>query len=363
MVALRSLVRGRRVDAGMQLQQLAAAVGISRQSLSAIEAGTTVPSTTLALTLAKALRCRVDDLFGLRDSGTLVVTSPGDVSLTGRVRLGRVGDRWIAYPLEGSSGSIATTPADGLWARRGRVTPLRSVAELEANLFVAGCDPALGQLAGHLAEAPGHVRLHWLEASSRAALDALAQGWVHVAGVHLFDEAAGIYNVPAIRACLGRRPLVVVTLALWPQGIVIRRNAVRRIHGVEDLARRSSKVVLRESGSGARILFDRELAARGIRPDDLDVTATVRGHLDVARMVAAGLADVGVASAAAAAAFDLGFVALAEERFDLVMTQETAAAPSGVRLLEMLTTERFRRDIGALRGYRTGQTGTSVVVS
>ena len=43
------------------------------------------------------------------------------------------------------------------------------------------------------------------------------------------------------------------------------------------------------------------------------------GHLQVASATAAGLADAGVASEPAALAYGLGFVPLAEERFDLVI--------------------------------------------
>jgi len=44
---------------------LAEAVGVSRKTINTVENGVFVPSTTLALKLARALECRVEDIFSL----------------------------------------------------------------------------------------------------------------------------------------------------------------------------------------------------------------------------------------------------------------------------------------------------------
>jgi putative transcriptional regulator len=44
---------------------LAEAVGVSRKTINTVENGVFVPSTTLALKLAAALGCRVEDIFSL----------------------------------------------------------------------------------------------------------------------------------------------------------------------------------------------------------------------------------------------------------------------------------------------------------
>jgi molybdate-binding protein/DNA-binding XRE family transcriptional regulator len=366
MSGLRSEVRERRRQAGLQQQDLAARVGVSRQSLSAIEAGETVPSTALALELARALGCRVEDLFSLAESAQIasVAVAPSlgrplpAVTAGSRLRLGLVGGTWVAHRLEGDTSMVA---ADALAARTRRgavaVTPLRELGPLRANLLVAGCDPALGLLAGHLAEGPAGVRLHWIEGASGSALDALARGLVHVAGLHLFDPATGEYNLPAVRARLGARPVVLVTLASWEQGLVVRPGSARRIRRPADLAARGVKVAMREPGSGARALLERLLADERVPLSRLTVAATEYSHQAIAHRVASGSADAGVATAAAAAAFGLTFVPLAEDRFDLVMTAETMEGASGRRLVEALASAPFRRDIGALRGYGTADTG------
>lgn len=44
---------------------LAEAVGVSRKTINTVENGVFTPSTTLALKLAEALECRVEDIFAL----------------------------------------------------------------------------------------------------------------------------------------------------------------------------------------------------------------------------------------------------------------------------------------------------------
>src|ERR1700758_1189832 len=52
---------------GFSAIQLAQITGVSRQTIYAIEAGTYVPNTAVALRLARALETKVEDLFTLPD--------------------------------------------------------------------------------------------------------------------------------------------------------------------------------------------------------------------------------------------------------------------------------------------------------
>lgn len=59
-------VKGLRVLNGdLTQQQLADQIGCSRQTIHSIESGKFVPSVELALKIAQALRCKVEDLFQL----------------------------------------------------------------------------------------------------------------------------------------------------------------------------------------------------------------------------------------------------------------------------------------------------------
>jgi|TARA_B100000768_G_scaffold94588_1_gene88386 putative transcriptional regulator len=54
-----------RRSAGLTQQELSISAEVSRKSINAIENGVYVPSTVLALKIAKTLNCKVEDLFKL----------------------------------------------------------------------------------------------------------------------------------------------------------------------------------------------------------------------------------------------------------------------------------------------------------
>lgn len=56
-----------RTEAGLTQAELADRVGVSRKTVNTVENGVFVPSTLLALGLARALGVKVEDLFWLED--------------------------------------------------------------------------------------------------------------------------------------------------------------------------------------------------------------------------------------------------------------------------------------------------------
>ena len=54
-----------RKSAGLTQQELSQHAEVSRKSINAIENGIYIPSTVLALKIAKTLKCKVEDLFTL----------------------------------------------------------------------------------------------------------------------------------------------------------------------------------------------------------------------------------------------------------------------------------------------------------
>jgi len=62
---IRSRVKELRGERGWTQEELAKAVGVSRQSINSIERGRYVPSLALALAFAKVFGCATDDIFTL----------------------------------------------------------------------------------------------------------------------------------------------------------------------------------------------------------------------------------------------------------------------------------------------------------
>jgi molybdate-binding protein/DNA-binding XRE family transcriptional regulator len=379
---------------GLKQQELAERAGITRQSLSSLETGRSVPSTPLALRLARALGCRVEDLFSLEAEASSLTAeialpeeppaeggprsaraSPGHPAASPgqRVAVVAVGRRWVAHPLAPDAPASTMVAADGVLSERcarpaaaggpalAKVRLLRDREALKDSLLCVGCAPPLGILTARAAsQAPGE-RVLWLERSSSAALDMLRRGHAHVAGAHLLDEGTGEFNVPFVRRLLPDRAMLVVTLARWEAGLLVAPGNPRRLKGIADLARPGVALVPREPGAGAQKLLERKLQRAGVPLNAVGTRGPVaHGHMDVARAVAMGVADAGVAIRSAALAHGLDFVPLAEERFDLVLPKDLSGDPRIVRLLDTLGSRPFRRELESLGGYAAREAGTLV---
>jgi len=354
-------VRELRDARGLSQAALCAAVGLTRQSVHAIESGRAVPAVDVALRLARALECRVEDLFGSAASEPRVAAEPVGEALPGRVSLSHIAGRWLSYSL---SRDGAARSADAIAGRsvRGRVEVelLRPTVDVRENVVLMGCAPALGLLADRLNARSGPGRFLWLTRSSTSALDALDRRQAHLAGVHLVDSKTGEANLPDVRRLGSNRPLVVITLASWEAGLVILPGNPKAISTVAQLAKKGVRFAAREPGSGARRLLEQELSRAGL-PTELASGASIHasGQMEVSHAVSLGAADAGIATRDAALAFGLGFVPLAQERYDLVVARDELADPRFVRLFEVMTSAPFRRELSAL-GYDVGQCGERV---
>jgi molybdate-binding protein/DNA-binding XRE family transcriptional regulator len=359
-----------RVARGFTQQDLAARVGLSRQALSAIETGHSIPSTALALRLAEALGHRVEELFRFEDGTQSVeaeLADPGSSARDGaRVAVASVFGKRVAVVLPADSPLSQAVAADGVLesvtepATRGTVRLLTDASMLDRTLVAAGCAPALGILTAR-ANADFGSRILWLEATSTAALDLLRDGLVHVAGAHLFDEPTGQYNVPFVERLMPDRSLSVVELGRWEVGLVVPKGNPRGVHSVVDLVRLHLRMVQRDAGAGAQQLLERLLAQAAIPKSELvTADATAESHLDVARAVALGIADAGIAIVGAARALDLGFVPLGAERFDLVFDDRLRGDPRLERLMNTLTGAAFSTELASIGGYDLSDAGRIV---
>jgi putative molybdopterin biosynthesis protein len=360
-----SKVKAVRQAAGMSQRELASHAGISRQALSALEAGRAVPRTDVALKLARALGCHVEALFVQASEPRVVGARPAQSCVLEprqRVLLSSHRGGWIARPIDGR-GPEAMQAADGVVTQAaGGKVEVELVSDLETaqgRLVVMGCAPALGLLSARLASAPRRVAMTWLHGSSSQALDALERGEIHLAGIHLRDARSGRFNLPLVQRRFAHRPMLIVNFASWEQGLVVAKGNPLRLKTVEDLLRPRVRLVTREPGAGATKLIEQLLKPSGAvleRP----AAVVARGHLEVAQAVAFGAADVGVAIHSAAMAWDLDFIPLCAERFDLVFPKTMATDARVERLIDELGSGSFRRELDSVGGYGTQESGQVV---
>jgi putative molybdopterin biosynthesis protein len=291
-----------------------------------------------------------------------------------RVRLGRVGGELVATPLPRGAGVLTSlVRADGLLVVPARleghhageyvtVRLLRGVGEIDRTIVATGShDLVLDLAASELRERDPGVTLASSNVGSLGGLTALRDGLCHLAGSHLLDPATGEYTLPYLEKLLPGRDVAVVRLVHRDQGLIVAPGNPTGTTGIEDVARRGLRYVNRQRGAGTRMLLDHELARHGIEPDTIDgYRREEHTHLAVAAAVAAGRADCGLGVLAAARAFGLDFVPVAQEPYDLVLLTDSIEDELLAPLWSLLESAEFRRAVEGLGGYDTSEMGRRI---
>lgn len=364
---------------GLSQGELAVRADITRQAVSAIEANRYLPTTAVALHLARVLGTSVEDLFHFTEQSEVIearlVDVPDNVSAgeqSIRVKIANVNRRYSARPVAGLGDVLNyTVGADGflervsahegelLEGRSVRVRLLRDRHVIDQEIAVAGCDPAIFLAGEHLRRQKDQTSVVGWTMGSTAALRALQRGEVHVAGLHLLDPTTGESNLPFLRRALKGSNYEVVTFATWEEGFLVRPGNPKSIHVAADLVDPLVTLVNREEGAGARLLLDQRLRAAGIDSTLIRGYETMASsHFEVARSIASHQSDVGIGIRSAAQFFGLDFVPLQVARYDLVVPKAYLKShPTLSNLFDTLTSRPFRMEIDALGGYDTSQSG------
>ena len=289
-----------------------------------------------------------------------------------RVKVGKVGERFIATPVSRGAGVLMSlVRADGFVRIPAMSEGIGAGAEVDVELFrskgdientivcIGSHDNALDLLANILKKRYPGLSFSSAHVGSMGGLMALKRGEAHLAGTHLLDEETGEYNIPFIKRLLADRDILLVNLVYREQGLLVLKGNPRDIKGFQDLTRRDVVFVNRQPGAGTRLLTDKCLKELGIAAKD------VRGyereeytHMGVASAVLTGVADTGLAILASARALNLDFIPVAKERYDLAIPREFFETVMLQRLITIIREDaEFRNAVMDLGGYDISDMG------
>jgi molybdate-binding protein/DNA-binding XRE family transcriptional regulator len=345
-----------RLGRGLSQAALADAAGVTRQTISGIEAGRWLPSLDVALVVAAALGSSVEELFGKAPN---FATTPARLAVgAGReapLLLATIDGEQVAFPLDGDHVLVpgfrpAMADREGAQvAGAGQPVPARRFVAPVPTLVVAGCDPALALLNGPLQARRPPVGLVWWNCANATGLELLDAGLSHVTALH---RRTGQKR----RRAAGHE---VIGFAAWREGLVVSPLYADRVQSLADVLEHGLRVANREPGSEARRLLDEGLAQLGAEGTDLPgYGSSCTAHLLVASAIAAGLADVGVASEPAALAYGLGFVPWQDETCELWVPRSRLGTPEVRALLDVMAGGELRDQLRAIPGYDATPCGT-----
>jgi molybdate-binding protein/DNA-binding transcriptional regulator YhcF (GntR family) len=227
--------------------------------------------------------------------------------------------------------------------------------------FAGSHDLALEALWARARQAHPGLDLTVSYVGSMEGLMALWRRDATLAGAHLLDEETGEYNLPILRRLYPGQPLCVIPLAERQQGFLVPQGNPRRLESWRDLAQPGLRFANRQPGSGTRALLDFNLRREDISPSTIaGYPAALPTHLAVAAAVAEGRADVGLGLLAAARAYGLDFVPLANERYDLILHAEDRERALLCDLLDLVSAAEFKAVVAELGGYDTKLSGYEI---
>jgi molybdate-binding protein/DNA-binding XRE family transcriptional regulator len=338
-----------RLGRGLSQVALADQAGVTRQTISGIEAGRWSPSLDVALAIAAALGSSVEELFGgapsFKPHEARLVVGAGAPS---RLLLASMEGQEVAFPLQGDQVLVpgfrpALAEMDGPGpVPAGPAVQARLFAAPGPVLVIAGCDPALALLGGPLERHRPPVGLLWWNCGNATGVELLNAGLAHVTAVHRrTDQRRSSSSAHEV-----------VGFAAWREGLVVAPQYAGRARGLEDALALGLRLANREPGSEARRLLDDALGQLGV--DGASVPgydSRCTAHLLVASAIAAGLADIGVASEPAALAYGLGFVPWQEEICELWVARSQLGTPEVRALLSVMAGSELPAQLAAIAGY------------
>jgi molybdate-binding protein/DNA-binding XRE family transcriptional regulator len=364
-----------RAKRGFGAAQLAAIIGVSRQTIYAIEAGTYVPNTAVSLKLAQVLETTVEGLFEIEAESespeenveAIVLGDVQSMALGQPLRLCGVNHHLVAVMQE--PGNWGLPPADAVLLSPPRSDKRNAKAKVRVlgdgwmkseRVLISGCDPSVSFLERALQ--PLGCELVIVHENSSRSLELLHEGLVHVAGSHLVDKVTHKTDLLPITAMFPRNSIAVFSYAVWQEGLVVAPGNPKKIDGIPDLSRKDVRITNREPGAGCRLLLDELLEQHGIAANQVNGYDQVTiGHIPATRLVRSGEVDCCVSTRVVAQALGLDFIPLAEKPYHLVIRRSHLELPAIQTLIETLSRTSFRREVEACTGYNLRTAGDRLI--
>ena len=360
-------IQRKRREIGLSQSDVAARCGVSRQLLSLVERGKVQPGVETALRLAAVLNTTVERLFSIEAVGeepvpvSLVPRGPPREGI--RLEVAQVEGDWFGAPADTiTSVADGFSHCDGTLEIRGGRTYARlhsKLSQLEDNLIISGCDPALALTRGDTSSNHGRIIIHYC--GSRQSLEMLNAQSVHIAGFHYPDEEDG-GNLARIKARDQADDWAVFRFSTWDIGWLLTPIAERSFRQVEDLLNPELRFANREPGSGARVWLDHQLANRGIQGHRINGFENEHHtHHSCAFALQGGIADVALGPRAIADVFELSFIQASEVGFDLAVPVSYLSLRPISKFLNQLTSRKVQREIEGICGYSAIQAGDRIL--
>ena len=293
-----------------------------------------------------------------------------------RVRMGYVDNSLMASPLPRGSGVVSSfMKADGIVevpqgtegytaGEEIRVRLLTEKQQLKNTLVIIGShDPLLDELSDLIHRKDRRLFLSSAHVGSMGGIMAVRRGEAHAAGIHLLDTETGEYNRSFIKKYFPHGGVYLVRCVGRQQGLMLAKGNPLGITSFGEIARKGLRYVNRQKGSGTRILTDYLCRKEGVDPDLVyGYEREELTHNAVAVQIAGGSGDAGMGIYSAAKLYDLDFLPICVEEYDLLIPEKVWNTAQVRQLIRTLKGEEFKARIEAMGGYTFDRPGEIIDV-
>ena len=218
------------------------------------------------------------------------------------------------------------------------------------RVLISGQDVVLDLLSNYLVQHGVTAERCYL--NSFEGLLTLYEGKVDAAACHLYDTEEKSFNTPFVKKLLPGVPAALINISYRSMGFYVAAGNPKEISGWRDLARRDIAILNRGVGSSARILLDGQLRRMNLDAREIKgYEREMKSHLTMAAAIAEGEADLAIGTERISRQIDgLDFIPLLEERFDLVVRKSFLEDEAGDKLLSILRSAPFKKEIRQFSG-------------
>ncbi len=283
-----------------------------------------------------------------------------------RVTLGKMGEKFVAVPLNRGAGVITSfTKADGILTvpqnsegfevgEEVEIRLLKDMQQIENALIVTGShDPLIDEISDIIKRNGYPFTVSSSHVGSMGAITAIRNGQAHLGCIHLLDAENGEYNDTYVKKYFPDGGVKLVKGVGRIQGLMVRKGNPLNITEFKDILK--GRYVNRQLGSGTRILCDYLIGKNRMNKNEIEGYRNEEfTHTAVAALIAAGNADCGLGIYSAAKMYDLDFIEICVEEYDVLIDEKAFATEKVQKFLDVFKSNELKERLVEMGGYTFG---------